>query len=368
VAAPCAVPPHPLSVTPRICFSTRWSITDSHPVLSALVNWPNDQSPARHRFDCRSRQSGRHRGPTQTAAPPRWQASNRRHHLLTPSHPNWPKSLTTLPDAPAVLYAIGDPSTLARDQIAIVGARQSSSEARILAKRLACELSEAGFGIISGLALGIDTQAHLGCLAGGSATVAVLANHARSLYPAANRPLARQILASGGCVITETPLDQPLKRYFFPKRNRLISALSRGVVVVEAAIQSGTMTTAKHAAAQGREVMAVPGSVENPKLSGCHQLIRDGATLVTSAADVFECVGQHGVVTLWSFVQQRSLTFPSQHRLPLVGYTCWCDGVRCRAIGTLLTGPKDWTGGSYLPEPLQLELHRLGHARSGSTV
>ena len=220
-----------------------------------------------------------------------WSAAATNRFVLTPDSSLWPKQLHSLSDPPTLLYAIGDPSLLARDQIALVGARRCSVDGKLIARQLATDLAHMGLVVTSGLAQGIDAEAHLGCLAGGAPTLAVMATDAASCYPRANRPLADKIIDSGGCLITETPLGMPLKRYCFPRRNRLISALSHGVVVVEAAVKSGTITTAKHAANQGREVMAVPGSVRNPLVAGCHELIRDGATLVTTAADVVECTG-----------------------------------------------------------------------------
>jgi len=217
-----------------------------------------------------------------------WEAERTSRHVLSPAHPAWPKQMHTLPDPPALLYVIGNPALLAMDQVAMVGARKSTVDGKRTAFAIAKSLSEHGWLITSGLAQGIDTEAHKGCLQGGSPTLAVMATDATQIYPKANRALAAEILDSQGCLITETPLGMPLERYCFPRRNRLISALSQGVVVVEAAIKSGTITTAKHAASQGREVMAVPGSVRNPNVTGCHELIRDGAALVTSASDVIE--------------------------------------------------------------------------------
>ncbi len=219
-----------------------------------------------------------------------WATCTPDHHVLTPTHPLWPAQLHGQSDPPLLLYGIGNVAVLSDDQIAMVGARRATVDGKITARALSQDLSNLGWVITSGLALGIDTAAHEGCLEGSSPTVAVMATDAATCYPKANRALAAAIVQAGGCLITETPLGKPLERYCFPRRNRLISALSRGVVVVEAAIKSGTITTAKHAADQGREVMAVPGSVRNPNVSGCHQLIRDGATLVTSAADVVDCV------------------------------------------------------------------------------
>ena len=220
-----------------------------------------------------------------------WASAEHNRHLLTPDHPQWPMQLRALPDPPALLYAMGETALLSANQIALVGARRCSVDGKLTARQLARDLAESGWVVTSGLAVGIDTEAHLGCIEGGAPTLAVMATDAASCYPRKNRPLAAKILDTGGCLITETPLGMPLERYCFPRRNRLISALSHGVVVIEAAIKSGTITTAKHAASQGREVMAVPGSVRNPLVGGCHQLIRDGATLVTSAADVVECTG-----------------------------------------------------------------------------
>lgn len=217
-----------------------------------------------------------------------WQAARADHHLLTPAHPAWPQQMHTLPDPPALLYVIGNPALLAMGQIAMVGARHCTVDGKQTAFDMAKTLAEQGWLITSGLALGIDTQAHRGCLTGGSPTVAVMATDATHIYPKANRSLAAEILEHQGCLITETPLGKPLARYCFPRRNRLISALSLGVVVIEAAIKSGSLSTANHAANQGREVMAVPGSVRNPKVTGCHELIRQGAGIVTSAADVMQ--------------------------------------------------------------------------------
>ncbi len=223
-----------------------------------------------------------------------WQAGAANRFIITPDHPAWPSQLSYLQEPPAALYVIGEPALLRADQVAMVGARRSSMDAQVTASNMATELARLGWVITSGLALGIDTEAHRGCLAGGAPTLSVMATDPTQCYPKANRALAGEILAKGGCLITETPLGMPLERYRFPRRNRLIAGLSRGVVVVEAAVKSGTITTAQHAAAQGREVMAVPGSVRNPRVSGCHQLIRDGAVLVTSAADVVECLGECG--------------------------------------------------------------------------
>jgi len=211
--------------------------------------------------------------------------------LLTPDNPAWPRQLQTMPDPPALLYCLGEVSTLSAAQISLVGARRCSADGYRSAQELAQQLAQQGWVITSGLAQGIDSAAHKGCLLAAGRTIAVMATDANNCYPRQHHKLAGDILHANGCLITETPLGQPLARYCFPRRNRLISALSRGVIVVEAAEKSGTITTARHAADQGREVMAVPGSIRNPLVQGCHQLIRDGATLITKVEDVLDCIG-----------------------------------------------------------------------------
>jgi len=211
--------------------------------------------------------------------------------LLTPDNPAWPAQLHSMADPPALLFCRGNVSLLNAPQVALVGARRCSSDGHRSAQSLSKQLAQHGWTITSGLAQGIDGAAHQAALQSGGHTIAVMATDANHCYPRQHRALANNILQANGCVITETPLGQPLRRYCFPRRNRLISALSQGVIVVEAAEKSGTITTARHAAAQGREVMAVPGSIRNPHVQGCHQLIRDGATLITKVEDVLECIG-----------------------------------------------------------------------------
>lgn len=200
----------------------------------------------------------------------------------------YPPMLAGLPDAPPVLWLLGDPRLLARPMVALVGARNASSLGLRMARRLAESLAEAGFVTVSGLARGIDAEAHAAALAKG--TVAVLAGGVDVVYPAENAALMAQI-AAGGCLISEQPPGLEPQARHFPLRNRIISGMARAVVVVEAAARSGSLITAKEAADQGRDVLAVPGHPFDARAAGCNQLIRDGAVLVRSAADVIEALG-----------------------------------------------------------------------------
>jgi len=197
----------------------------------------------------------------------------------------YPESLAQIESAPPVLAVLGHPALLHKQQIGIVGARNASLNGRKMAEKLAHDLAECGYVITSGLARGIDTAAHHAALATG--TVAVLAGGVDSVYPEENRKLYEHIVASG-CVISEQPMRGEPRASLFPRRNRLISGLSLGVVVVEAAKQSGSLITARMALEQGREVFAVPGSPLDPRASGTNDLLRQGATLTESAADVLE--------------------------------------------------------------------------------
>ncbi|MGV7208465.1 DNA-processing protein DprA [Oxalobacteraceae bacterium A2-2] len=205
--------------------------------------------------------------------------------VLGYSHPDYPDTLRQLPMAPLLLYAQGRTELLAAPSLAVVGSRNASAQGAAMAERMALALSRAGLTIVSGLAMGIDAAAHRGGLAGPGATVAVVGTGVDRIYPARNAALARRI-ADEGCIISEYPLGTPPRADNFPRRNRLISGLARGVLVVEAALASGSLITAKLAASQGREVYAVPGSVHSALSKGCHQLLREGARLVETAADI----------------------------------------------------------------------------------
>jgi DNA processing protein len=201
----------------------------------------------------------------------------------------YPEALATLPDAPPVLSALGDPAWLARPTLAIVGAREASLAGRRFAADLAAALGESGFVIASGLARGIDAAAHEAALATG--TIAVLACGVDQVYPPQHAALQADI-AARGLILSEAPLGAPPTARAFPRRNRIVSGLSAGIVVVEAAERSGSLITAQRAAEQGREVFVVPGSPMDPRYAGSNALIRDGAVLVRDANDILSVLGR----------------------------------------------------------------------------
>jgi len=205
--------------------------------------------------------------------------------MLEPDSDLWPDLLRQIDDAPPVLFVRGDPMLLSRPQLAMVGARHASTEGLDNARRFARTLASAGFTITSGLALGVDRAAHEGALQGGT-TVAVLGHGPGPCYPPRNQALAEQVVNQSGALLTEFPPGLPPRASFFPQRNRLISGLSLATIVVEAAERSGSLITARLAAAQGREVFAIPGSIHNPLSKGCHRLLRDGANWLESVQDV----------------------------------------------------------------------------------
>jgi DNA processing protein len=214
-------------------------------------------------------------------------------HVLTLADNHYPRALLNTTDPPPVLYAKGDISLLTRPSVAIVGSRNATTQGMQNAERFAQVLSAAGLTVISGLALGIDAAAHRGALLhtrdtrDGGSTVAVTGTGLELVYPARHRELAHQI-AEAGCLLSEYPLGTPAIASNFPRRNRIISGLAMGVLVVEAAAQSGSLITARSALEQGREVFAIPGSIHSPLSKGCHMLLRQGAKLVESAQDILE--------------------------------------------------------------------------------
>jgi DNA processing protein len=208
-------------------------------------------------------------------------------HVLTLADADYPQALLDIPDPPVVVYAKGRLALLAAPSIAVVGSRNATTQGILNAEKFSEVLSQAGLTIVSGMALGIDTAAHQGGLRGNGSTIAVIGTGADIVYPARNRGLAHQI-AAGGCIISEYPLGMPAIAANFPRRNRIISGLSRAVLVIEAAAQSGSLITARSAAEQGRDVFAIPGSIHSPLSKGCHLLIKQGAKLVESAQDILE--------------------------------------------------------------------------------
>jgi len=214
--------------------------------------------------------------------------------LVTLADPDYPQQLLQIPDPPVLLYVTGDMRLLGAPSLAIVGSRNATQQGVTNAERFARALSEAGLTIVSGLALGIDAAAHRGGLAGCGSTIAVLGCGSDVVYPLGNEPLFAQI-AENGAMVSEFPLGTPPARENFPRRNRLISGLSRGCLVIEAALASGSLITARLASEQGREVFAIPGSIHSPLSKGCHALIRQGAKLVETAQDVLEELGLNAV-------------------------------------------------------------------------
>ncbi|MDO9323065.1 MAG: DNA-processing protein DprA [Pseudomonas sp.] len=212
------------------------------------------------------------------------------HQLLMWDAPTYPALLAELEDAPPLLFVAGDAGILESPQLAIVGSRHASRPGLDTAQAFARSLAQAGFTITSGLALGIDGAAHQGALDVAGKTVAVLGTGLQRVYPARHQRLALSIIEQGGALVSELPLDCPPQAGNFPRRNRIISGLSLGVLVVEASPSSGSLITARLAAEQGREVYAIPGSIHHPGARGCHQLIRDGATLVESVEDILQAL------------------------------------------------------------------------------
>ncbi len=209
--------------------------------------------------------------------------------LITAAHPCYPERLRQLPDAPVVLYARGALRRLEQNALAIVGARHATADGLDHARAFALYLAQQGFVVVSGLAHGIDAAAHRGALAAGSdqgGTIAVLGTGADVIYPTSHRALAEDILSADGLILSEFELGRPALAAHFPKRNRIVAGLSLGVVVIEAALKSGSLITARLAVDMGREVFAIPGSIHSPLARGPHALIKQGAKLVESGADI----------------------------------------------------------------------------------
>ncbi len=211
------------------------------------------------------------------------------HALVTPAHPLYPERLRQIPDAPLVLYARGALRRLEQEALALVGARNATADGLDHARAFARYLAQQGFAIVSGLAHGIDAAAHRGALEAGpeqGGTIAVLGTGADIIYPASHRTLAENILLADGLILSEFELGRPALAAHFPKRNRIVAGLSLGVVVVEAALKSGSLITARLAVDMGREVFAIPGSIHSPLARGPHAMIKQGAKLVESGADI----------------------------------------------------------------------------------
>jgi len=226
-------------------------------------------------------------------------------HMLCLGAANYPPHLALIPDPPPVLWAIGDPSLARCPTVGLVGARNASSIGLRMARQLAAELGAAGYIVASGLARGVDTAAHQASLDTG--TIAALAGGVDTVYPRENLALW-QSMAERGLLLSEAPMGTSPQARHFPRRNRIISGVSLGIAVIEGAAKSGSLITARNALDQGREVMAVPGSPLDPRASGCNMLLRDGAALIRSGADIIECLA--------SSVQPALPLQKSPHRQP----------------------------------------------------
>ncbi len=217
-------------------------------------------------------------------------ASEPGNHVLTLADAAYPQALLTMPDPPPLLYAKGRLDLLQARAVAIVGSRHATPQGLEDARRFARVLSDAGLAVVSGLALGIDASAHRGALEGATGTVSVIGTGADLVYPAAHHTLAHEI-ARDGAMLSEWPIGTPARSANFPQRNRLIAGLSGGVLIVEAAMRSGSLITARLANEMGRDVFAMPGSVHAPLSQGCHRLIKEGAKLVETPEEVLEEFG-----------------------------------------------------------------------------
>ncbi|WP_066959707.1 DNA-processing protein DprA [Microbulbifer sp. Q7] len=212
-------------------------------------------------------------------------------YLIHRDDDSYPALLREIPRPPPVLYLRGNPNSLSLPQIAVVGARRATRAGLDNAQAFSADLAAAGFAITSGLALGVDAAAHKGALQGGGKTIAVLGTGVDQIYPRRNSPLAEQILEGNGAIISELPLGTAPEAGNFPRRNRIIAGLSLGTLLVEAAVRSGSLITARLALEQNREVFAIPGSIHNPMARGCHHMIKHGAQLTETSADIVQELG-----------------------------------------------------------------------------
>ena len=234
------------------------------------------------------------------------------HHVLTLADDGYPAALLEISNPPTLLYVQGHAELLARPMLAVVGSRNATAQGLSNAEQFSAALSRAGLTIVSGLALGIDAAAHRGALRGPASTIAVLGTGVDIRYPVSNAALYEAI-AKDGALLSEFPLGTAAASINFPRRNRLISGLSKGVLVVEAALSSGSLITARYAGEQGRELFAIPGSIHSPLSKGCHALIKQGAKLVDSAQDVLEELGAWQTTVTQK--KDDSLQVPSDHSL-----------------------------------------------------
>jgi len=253
-----------------------------------------------------------------------WQARSASRHLLTCFDDRYPALLKEIDRYPPILYAEGVLSQYTQPAVAMVGTRHPSTVGLETAWRFAKELAEAGVVIVSGLALGIDTEAHRGCLAGGGRTIAVLGCGIDRVYPSSNQYLAQEI-ATNGLLLSEFALNSPPRAGHFPLRNRIISGVSSLTIVVEAALRSGSLITARYALEQNRDVLAVPGAIHNPKARGCLFLLQQGAKLAMSSRDALDELGFSATLdpsarTGQMLINKNKLASPRENLVKCMGY------------------------------------------------
>ena len=235
-----------------------------------------------------------------------WLQTADTHHILVPEDSRYPALLARIRTAPPILFVLGNAELLNDPQMAIVGTRNPTQGGKENARAFAAHFATNGLTVTSGLAVGIDAHAHEAALEAGGNSIAVVGNGLDIMYPLRNRKLAMQ-LVEHGAIVSEFPIGIPAHPQHFPRRNRIISGMSFGVLIVEAALQSGTLVTARHAMEQGREVFAIPGSIHNPLARGCHHLIKQGAKLVETSSDILEEIAPQ--LNVW--LQQDKATPPS---------------------------------------------------------
>jgi len=285
--------------------------------------------------------------------------------ILTESHPDYPQMLREIHDPPGVLFVLGKLVPQDSLSVAIVGTRHATQYGIQQAERLAAGLARAGYTVVSGLARGIDSAAHRGALSAGGRTIAVLGSGVLDVYPPENKDLADEIKNHGAVVSEAAPLVPPISS-MFPQRNRIITGISLGVIVVEAADRSGAILSAQHATEQGREVFAVPGRVDSRASHGCHRLIRDGAKLVESVDDVLEELGP--LVKATPTEDGRIVRHPAELQLTTQEQTV------LNAVGEQATSIDDIVAASRLPVSRVLstisvlEMRRLIRRLSGNSV
>ena len=328
-------------------------------IRASVADW---QALKLHASHVKRRQQWQDSPRVQTAFEQIFTAIAQQHYVLIQyDDTDYPKQLRQIDEPPPFLFVRGDRTCLMQPQIAIVGSRKPSPSGAQIARQFAASLAEQGLWITSGLAHGIDTEAHLGALSvAGGRTLAVLGTGIEICYPDTQRALYDRILVEGGLIVSEFLPDTTARPYHFPRRNRIVSGLALGTLVVEAALKSGSLITARLAAEQGRLVFAIPGHIHNPQVHGCHHLIREGAILVDQPEQVLEDLQ---LPRRWqaaeynadqsNHLQTAVLTIP-EHLQPLIGYLDWA----AQDMDTLVES-SGWEVARLAAALMELEL--LGH-------